>query len=377
MGILFITWNYPPRRGGIEHLVGHLVAGLRKHHSVRVITAYNHSSEAAEIDVGRAPCPGLVPFALFALWRGMISLHSDPGISVVFGGSTLAAPLIWILARLFGRRAVVQVHGLDIIYRSALYQMLCVRWLKRCDRIIANSAYTASLAETKGVSTDRISVVPPGVKPERFTAPVDVAATKKVFGLEGRRVILFVGRLARRKGVKEFIQESLPEIVAVVPEACFVIVGTNPTESLTHRDDMVTEIAAATSRLGLERHVMLLGSLSDEDVVKLYQTCDLVVLPALATPDDVEGFGIVLLEAAAAGKPVVATRAGGIPDAVDDEKSGILVEAGNYDALSRATVDLLGDEKKRQMMGAHARQRLHEHFTWEKILPLYETALGR
>lgn len=122
---------------------------------------------------------------------------------------------------------------------------------------------------------------------------------------------------------------------------------------------------------------MLLGSLSDEDVVKLYQTCDLVVLPALATPDDVEGFGIVLLEAAAAGKPVVATRAGGIPDAVDDEKSGILVEAGNYDALSRATVDLLGDEKKRQMMGAHARQRLHEHFTWEKILPLYETALGR
>jgi phosphatidylinositol alpha-1,6-mannosyltransferase len=377
MGILFITWNYPPRRGGIEHLVGHLVAGLRKHHSVRVITAYNHSSEAAEIDVGRAPCPGLVPFALFALWRGMISLHSDPGISVVFGGSTLAAPLIWILALLFGRRAVVQVHGLDIIYRSALYQMLCVRWLKRCDRIIANSAYTASLAETKGVSTDRISVVPPGVKPERFTAPVDVAATKKVFGLEGRRVILFVGRLARRKGVKEFIQESLPEIVAVVPEACFVIVGTNPTESLTHRDDMVTEIAAATSRLGLERHVMLLGSLSDEDVVKLYQTCDLVVLPALATPDDVEGFGIVLLEAAAAGKPVVATRAGGIPDAVDDEKSGILVEAGNYDALSRATVDLLGDEKKRQMMGAHARQRLHEHFTWEKILPLYETALGR
>ena len=339
MGILVITWNYPPRRGGIEYLVGHLVAGLRRRHSVRVVTAYDHSSEAAEIDVVRAPCPGLIPFAIFALWRGMLSLRRDLGITVIFGGSVLAAPLVWILARLFGRRAVVQVHGLDIVYRSALYQLLCVRWVKRCDRIIANSAFTATLAESKGVSSDRISVIPPGVEPERFAVPADVEATKKFFGLEGRRVILFVGRLARRKAVKEFIHKSLLEIVAAIPQACFVIVGGNPTESLTQRDDMVTEIAAAASRLGLERHVMLLGSLSDDDVVKLYQACDLVALPALATPDDVEGFGIVLLEAAAAGKPVVATRAGGIPDAVEQGKSGFLVEAGDYDALRQATVD--------------------------------------
>jgi phosphatidylinositol alpha-1,6-mannosyltransferase len=377
MGILVITWNYPPRRGGIEYLVGHLVAGLRKRHAVRVVTAYDHSSEAAEIDVVRAPCPGLIPFALFALWHGMLSLRGKPETSLVFGGSALVAPLVLILARLFRRRAVVQVHGLDIVYRSALYQLLCVRWLKRCDRIIANSAFTAALAESKGVSADRISVIPPGVEPERFSATSDVAATKKFFGLEGRRVILFVGRLARRKGVKEFIHESLPEIVAAVPEACFVIVGANPTESLTHRDDMVTEIAAAASRLGLERHVMLLGSLSDDDVVKLYQACDLVLLPALATPDDVEGFGIVLLEAAAAAKPVIATRAGGIPDAVEQGKSGLLVDAGDYKALRQATVDLLNDERKRLSMGAHAQKRLSEHFTWEKILLLYETVLER
>src|SRR3990172_884349 len=159
MGILVITWNYPPRRGGIEYLVDHLVAGLRKRHSMRVVTAYHHSSEVPEIDVVRAPCPGLIPFALFALWRGMLSLRRDPGISVVLGGSALVTPLVLVLARLFGRRAVVQVHGLDIVYRSALYQLLWVRWLKRCDRIIANSAYTATLAETKGVLADRISVV--------------------------------------------------------------------------------------------------------------------------------------------------------------------------------------------------------------------------
>ena len=377
MEILVITWNYPPRRGGIEYLVNHVVAGLRKHHAVRVVTAYNHSSKATEIDVMRAPCPGLIPFALFALWRGMISLRRDPGISVVFGGSTLAAPLVWILARLFSRRAVVQVHGLDIIYRSALYQLLCVRWLRRCDRIIANSAYTATLAESKGVSPKRISVIPPGVDPERFAATSDVAAMKKFFGLAGRRVVLFVGRLARRKGVKELIQNSFPRVVAAVPEACFVIVGANPTESLAHRDDMVTEIAAAASWLELERHVILLGSLSDDDLVKLYQACDLVVLPALATTEDVEGFGIVLLEAAAAGKPVVATRVGGIQDAVEDGEGGLLVAPGDYDALSQAIVNLLGDERKRQMIGARARQRLNENFTWSRVISLYETALGR
>ncbi len=90
MGIHVLTWNFPPRRGGIESLVGHLVAGLRKRHSVRVVTAYNHSSEAAEIDVVRAPWAGLIPFALFALWRGVLSLHRIPKSSLVFGGIALA-----------------------------------------------------------------------------------------------------------------------------------------------------------------------------------------------------------------------------------------------------------------------------------------------
>lgn len=376
MSILVLTWNYPPRRGGIEYLVSHVVEGLRKRHSVAVVTAYNENSQSDEPGVRRAPCPGLLPFAFYALWRAIQSLRRDPEISVVFGGSALAAPLVLILARIYGRRAVVQVHGLDIVYRSALYQRLCVRWLRRCDRIIANSVHTAALAQSKGVPRERIAVIPPGVDLERFAAPVDSEATKKSFGLEGRQVILFVGRLARRKGVKEFIHESLPEIVAAVPQACFVIVGGNPTESLTQRDDMVTEIAAAAARLGLERHVMLLGSLSDDDLVKLYQTCDLVVLPALATPGDVEGFGIVLLEAAAAGKPAVATRAGGISDAVDDGRSGLLVAAGDYEALSRAVITLLRDHDERTRMGANAKRRLSEQFTWDKVVTVYENALA-
>src|SRR5262249_17611430 len=99
------------------------------------------------------------------------------------------------------------------------------------------------------------------------------------------------------------------------------------------------------------RHVLLLGASSDDDLWKLYHASDVVVLPALATIDDVEGFGITLLEAAAAGKPSVATRVGGIPDAVENGKSGILVEPDDYCGLARAIVSLLQNREKSLAMG--------------------------
>ena len=200
-------------------------------------------------------------------------------------------PLALILARLFGRRLVLQTHGLDIIYRSFLYQQLCVRWLKSCDKVIANSGYTARLGQSKGVPPERIIVIPPGVEPDRFDVPLDGAAGKEPWKVKGRKTILFVGRLAKRKGVKEFIENSFVDIVRAVPRALFLIVGGNPTESLTHRDDVVSEINKVVSKLRLDDHVRLLGSTSDDELIKLYQACDLVVLPALDVKDDVEGFG--------------------------------------------------------------------------------------
>jgi phosphatidylinositol alpha-1,6-mannosyltransferase len=128
--------------------------------------------------------------------------------------------------------------------------------------------------------------------------------------------------------------------------------------------------------MSLQNYIRLLGSLNDDEVIELYQACDVFVLPALATTDDVEGFGIVLLEAAAAGKVVVATRVGGIPDAVEDGKSGILVEAGDHAALQREIIDLLRDDCRRLDMAAHARERVMKQFSWNRIFERYTTILG-
>ncbi|HSE87032.1 MAG TPA: glycosyltransferase family 4 protein [Candidatus Binatia bacterium] len=376
MSILVVTWNYPPRRGGIESLIHQLCTELSKRQSVFVVTSCEDSNEPSPENIFRAPYRGLLAFGLYALWRGVILLWRNPGIGVVFGGSVLTAPLTLLLGRLFKRKAIVQAHGLDLGYRSLVYQLLCVRWVKYCDRVIANSTYTAWLAKQKGASGTLVSVIPPGVQPERFQLPYVAEASKRKFALEGKRVILFVGRLAKRKGVKEFIQYSLGRITKEIPDACLVVVGDNPADSLTHRDDTIGEIEAAISATGSLSHVRLLGGLPDEDVVGLYQACSVVVLPALDSDNDVEGFGIVLLEAAAAGKPVVATRVGGIPDAVEDGKTGILTEPGDYERLSDAIISLLSNGLMKGVMGEAAMRRVQEKFCWPTIVAQYEVEFG-
>lgn len=375
MNLLIITWNYPPRRGGIENLMGSLCGELRKKHAVHVITAHVSDFTTDENGIHRAPWPGLFAFAVYALWRGATLLAWERKTRAVIGGSALVTPLVLILARIFRRRAVVLAHGLDVIHRNFFYQLLCVRGLKFCDRVIANSSYTAALVESKDVVRKRLTVIPPGVHPEHFNIRTDIVATKRRWNIEGKKVILFVGRLAKRKGVKDFIERSFVQILREIPQACFVIVGDNPSESLAHREDVITEIKAAVARNRLESHVRLLGPQSDDQVIQLYQTCDLVVLPALDIKGDVEGFGIVAIEAAAAGKPVVATRVGGIPDAVDDGRSGILVDPDRYEELSRCINGLLLDDEKRLVTGEYARDRVKAHFSWATVITRYEAAM--
>jgi len=376
MDVLVITWNFPPRRGGIEYLLSNLCSGLRKRHSVFVITAYASALDTTEENVFRAPWPGLAMFFLYGLWHGARLLWRQRGVEVVFGGSALVTPLVLVLARLFRRRAGVQAHGLDLIYPHALYQFFCVRWLKFCDRIIVNSAFTASLARQKGVRQGVISIIPPGVHAEHCISPSVAETLKYKRGLSDKRVILFVGRLTKRKGVKEFIQNSLPAIVEAVPNACFVVVGDNARESLAHHDDALREIREAISAACLNTYVELLGAVEDAELLGLYQACDVVILPGLPLADDVEGFGIVLLEAGAAGKPVVATRVGGVPDAVEQGKSGVLVDPGDYRELSQSVIDLLTDERKKNAMGEYARRRAREKFHWEFIVAKYEEVLN-
>lgn len=370
MGILIITWNFPPRQGGMENLIAGLADGLSKNHCLFVVTSFASVADGKEA-VFRPRCPGLLAFFLYSLYRGSILLARHPEIRVILGGSALVLPVVVLLAKIFRRRSVVNVHGLDLVYPSSLYHIFWLRWLRHCDRVVANSSHTASLAERINLRKDAVQIIPPGIYWDSFALPVG-REEKTAMGLDGRKVLLFVGRLARRKGVGEFLQRSFARIVREVPEAYFLIVGENPSHSLAHNEDIASEIRRVVREMGLEDHVRVLGWLTDLELAKVYQISDLMVLPALSTKGDVEGFGIVILEAAAAGRPAVATRVGGIPDAIEDGRSGILVDPEESDRMSEAIVRLLWDDQARLALGQYAQNRVREQFGWDSIIRRYE-----
>ena len=356
----------------MEKLLGSLCDELSKNHTLFIITAYADHTVAAKAKTFRPGRPGLFAFFCYALWKGALLLRCHRDIGVVFGGSVLVTPLVCILAGMFRRKALIQAHGLDLLYPRVVYQMFIVSWLRFCDHVVANSGYTAALAKDKGALDKSITIIHPGVHWQTFALGTSAEQLKTERGLQGKPIILFAGRLARRKGVKEFIEQSFVDIVQEIPDVQFLIVGENPKDSLTHRDDVRSEIERVISECHLQEHVQWLGALSDHELVKVYNLCDVVVLPVLEMKDDVEGFGIVALEAAAAGKPVVATSVGGVPDAVENGKSGIVVAPEDYEMMSRGIIQLLARSELKLSVGEYAQRRVREKFCWSSMIKHYE-----
>src|SRR5690606_26326033 len=156
-----------------------------------------------------------------------------------------------------------------------------------------------------------------------------------------RPVILTVGRLQKRKGHDQMLR-ALPAIRAAVPDILYVIAGNGE-----ERDALETLMES----LGLQNHVQFCGEITDSELVDCYQQCDLFVLPNRQIGDDLEGFGMVLLEAQACGKPVVAGNSGGTLEAMFPEKTGRLVRCDSPDELSKAVIDLLRDPDRLRQMG--------------------------
>jgi phosphatidylinositol alpha-1,6-mannosyltransferase len=379
MRILLVTWNYPPKVGGMERILAKLVRNLRSQALVQVFAPYAAQShtDAEEEQTTRPERDGLVWFAWYAL-RWCTHLLSEDRYDVVIAGSALVTPLAYILGRAFEVPVVVITYGLDVIYPHPLYQWMIKTLLPRCDQVSAISQATKKEMLRRGVPADRISIVHPGLDFSAFETVPDVDAIRERHDLQGRLVLLCVGRLTRRKGQLDFVKHSLPAIVEAYPNSLCLLVGGNPTQSLSHKEDIATQIKHQARTLDLEAHVRMVGEINwaeRQELIDLYHACDVFILPAVQVPGDMEGFGIVLTEAAAAGKPVVSTRLGGITDAVIDGKSGILVESETWDEFSDATLTLLGDESLRRRMGHFGRERVRTELDWPIIARQYLTHL--
>ena len=214
------------------------------------------------------------------------------------------------------------------------------------------------------VDPAKIRIVPNGVDTQRFQPAGDCQNVRERIRASDRQIVLFVGRLIPRKGLS-YLVEAAKRIIKERRETLFVIVGNGPQKS-----HLVSDVESA----GLAGNFVFLGDVSDEELPKIYRCCDVFALPSVQ-----EGQGIVLLEAQASAKPVVAFNVSGVAEALRDGETGLLVRPADSTALAKALLKLLSDNVLRDKMGVAGREFVSRELSWDicarRMLSVYREAI--
>ena len=216
------------------------------------------------------------------------------------------------------------------------------------------------------VDKNLIRVIYNGVDTERFSPDMKGFSIRRLYNIENRPVVLYLGRLAPYKGV-HFLIQAIPDVLKELPETKFLISGAMRYDA--------ADLGQLIKRLKVGHAITFTRYVPDEDVPKLYACCDIFCYPSLW-----EGFGLTPAEAQACGKPVVAFNTCALPEVVENNKTGLLVEPRNVEALAEALVSLLSDDNRRWRMGLEARKMVLDMFSWDKAaeetLQIYREAIS-
>ena len=329
---LFVTRKYPPSIGGMQTLAAGVWRAMSSASSEAVLLAYGGSNRGL---------PRWLPFAVLRT----ASLLARRKIDLVLCGDALMYAVLTPILRAFRVRHAAMVMGLDLTYGNRIYRAVVHPLLRRAPAVLAISEATAEAARELGIPADRVSVVRLGVQtpdasPDRRTARRLVG---ELIGVgEDAVVLLTLGRLVRRKGARWFVGEVMPRLPAKV---VYVLAGDG---------DELEPVQRAAVRAGTADRVYLLGQVDDEEREVLMRGADLFVQPNIRVPGDMEGFGLVTVEAAMRGVPVVAAALEGILDAVVDGQTGVLLSPGDADVWVTQLGAMVADRPSLEAAGARA-----------------------
>lgn len=372
MAILLLTQVFPPITGGSGRWLWELYRRLQDL-DIHVVSDQAPGAEpfdrASPLPTVRIPLSfaswGVLNVrgarqyaaALLALRKVVARVHPD----AIHCGKCLPEGLLAMVFKwCYGIPFDCFVHGEELTLAGTSKELtrLTRKVLREASRVVANSRHTKQLLTSVWrVPEERVVVMHPGVDTTRFVpAPLDSTVRSRL-GWEGRRVVLTVGALQKRKG-QDMLLRALPAIRARCPDVLYSIVGEG--WERTYLDELVAEHHIGDA-------VQFRGMPSDEELIECYQQCDLFALPNRQVGWDFEGFGIVLLEAQACGKPAIAGSSGGTAEAIAPSRTGELVSCETPDELALIVGDLLEDRERRARMGARAREWVVEHFDWEVL----------
>lgn len=351
--VLFISRKFPPSVGGMEKFAYELHDALGKQLSVRLVKWGGQNK--------------YLPLVLPLLFIQSVWLLLTKKVDVIHAQDGIVALLGVPLKVLFRKPLCVVIHGLDITYPNALYQAVVPWALRRADRVICISEAARDEVVQRGINPDKALHIPIGVidmwaVPEREIEGVRGRLRSRIGLAKNAKIILSVGRLVKRKGMEWFIEHVMPGIVQKDKNTYLVISG----DGVARQD-----IERAISANGLQENVRLLGK-TDESLLRLlYNGADLFVMPNITVRGDIEGFGLVLVEAALCRLPVVASGIEGIRDAVIDGQSGMLVPQENVEAFTVLIQKFLRNRSDAQVFGRQARRIALETFDWAQIVQQY------
>lgn len=353
MRVLYVTRKHPPRVGGMERYSADLIAT-------------SATEESSAIVLGRTQIHLLwwLPMVWLRLFLQCIT-HKKPDI--LHATDALMAVLLYPCAKLCRIPLVVTVHALDVVWRNMTYQWILRRVLPRAAHVFSVSRPTVEYVLARGVSHDRVTVIPNGIMPPK---KLEKAAARRAISLrygipEKAFLLLSVGRLIPRKNMAWFIREVMPQL----PERVHaLIVGAGPEEDAVYR---------AVRERGLSRRVVLSGEISDAERDEAYAAADLFVMPNRTVPGDAEGFGIVAIEAAGRGLPVLTTGIEGLQEAITDGKNGLYFSEQDARAAARLVQRSMDDVEGLKDLSRSAAAFTLEHFSWPRLAGRYYAAYKR
>ncbi|MBW2660898.1 MAG: glycosyltransferase family 4 protein [Deltaproteobacteria bacterium] len=248
------------------------------------------------------------------------------------------------------------IHGEEVTTSpdSFLYSISSKFALRRAEAVIAVSSFTRSELIRRRVKPERIHLITNGVNLERFSPGTKDPEILCRHGVEGKKVLLTIARVEERKGHDKVI-EALPLILRATHNVVYLVVG---------RGGYLETLKTLVKDFGVEDKVVFVGHVPWEDLPRYYRSCDVFIMPNRFLPNgDTEGFGLVFLEANACGKPVIGGKAGGVPDAVADGETGILVDGNSVEDIAKAAIQLLSNKELAERMGQAGYKRA-QNFSW-------------
>ncbi|GAB4438966.1 MAG: glycosyltransferase family 4 protein [Rhodocyclaceae bacterium] len=295
-----------------------------------------------------------------ALFARSFALARRHRFEAVHAGRVLPEGLVGLaVARLARLPLVIYAHGEEITTWRQPGKLRAMTYAyTHADCIIANSAFTRGELLKLGVDAARISVIHPGVDLRRFRPGLPCEDLRRSLGLAATdRLVLSVGRLSRRKGFDHLIR-ACARLAAAGRAAHLAIVGIGEDRAY---------LGGIARECGLDERVHFLGHVAPEDLPRWYNACEVFAMPNREIDGDNEGFGMVFLEAAACGKPVIAGRDGGTGSAVLDGVTGLRVDGADVDGIAAALGRLLFSPEDAGRMGRAALERAQREFSWEAV----------